>query len=146
IWLTTSPDLIHWGNSRILIKPMPYHWDELKIGPAAPPLKTARGWLIIYHGVFATMAGAVYRLGLALLDLQDPAKVISVCDRWLLQPTEPYEVTGYVPNVVFSCGAVPEPDGTLKIYWGGADQVMCMGTAKLEELVDFCLKYPRPPL
>ena len=83
----------------------------MKVGPGAPPILTDRGWLEIYHGVFQTMGGAVYRLGVALLDRDDPSRVIGVADDWILQPEDPWEVTGYVPNVVFSCGAVPEPDG-----------------------------------
>ncbi len=139
IWISYSPDLIHWGDSRMLIKPEPYHWDEMKVGPGAPPFKTDAGWLNIYHGVFQTMAGAVYRLGVALHDLADPAKILGVSDRWILQPEDPWEVSGYVPNVVFTCGAVPEDDGTVKIYWGGADTVMCVGTAVIDELVQLCL-------
>jgi len=145
IWISYSPDLIHWGDSKMLIKPMPYHWDEMKIGPGAVPFKTSEGWLHIYHGVFKTMAGAVYRLGVALHDLADPSKIIGVSDRWILQPEDPWEVSGYVPNVVFTCGAVPENDGTVKIYWGGADTVMCVGTARVDELVQLCLETPRPP-
>jgi len=146
IWISYSPDLVHWGDSKVIIKPVPYHWDEMKIGPGAPPFKTEKGWLSIYHGVFKTMAGAVYRLGAALHDLEDPAKVIGVSDEWILQPEEPCEVVGYVPNVVFSCGAVPEDDGTVKIYWGGADTVMCAGTAVIDDLVQLCLTKTRPPL
>jgi predicted GH43/DUF377 family glycosyl hydrolase len=146
IWISYSPDLVHWGDSKVIIKPVPYHWDEMKIGPGAPPFKTEKGWLSIYHGVFKTMAGAVYRLGAALHDLEDPAKVIGVFDEWILQPEEPCEVIGYVPNVVFSCGAVPEDDGTVKIYWGGADTVMCAGTAVIDDLVQLCLTKNRPPL
>jgi predicted GH43/DUF377 family glycosyl hydrolase len=146
IWISYSPDLVHWGDSKVIIKPVPYHWDEMKIGPGAPPFKTEKGWLSIYHGVFKTMAGAVYRLGAALHDLEDPAKVIGVSDEWILQPEDPCEVIGYVPNVVFSCGAVPEDDGTVKIYWGGADTVMCAGTAVIDDLVQLCLTKTRPPL
>ncbi len=146
IWISYSPDLVHWGDSKVIIKPIPYHWDEMKIGPGAPPFKTEKGWLSIYHGVFKTMAGAVYRLGAALHDLEDPAKVIGVSDEWILQPEDPWEVSGYVPNVVFSCGAVPEEDGTVKIYWGGADTVMCAGTAVIDDLVQLCLTKTRPPL
>ncbi len=145
IWISYSPDLIHWGDSKMLIKPEPYHWDEMKIGPGAVPFKTGRGWLNIYHGVFQTMAGAVYRLGVALHDLDDPSILIGVSDPWILQPEDPWEVSGYVPNVVFTCGAVPEDDGTVKIYWGGADTVMCAGTAVIAELVDLCLSNPRKP-
>jgi len=146
IWISYSPDLKYWGDSRLIIKPVQYHWDEIKIGPGAPPFKTDNGWLSIYHGVFPTMDGCVYRLGVALHDLKDPAKIIGVGDSWILQPEEVFEVTGYVHNVVFSCGAVPESDGTVKIYWGGADKVMCVGTAVIEELVELCLNNSRPAL
>ncbi|HAL64051.1 MAG TPA: glycosidase, partial [Bacteroidales bacterium] len=141
-----SPDLRYWGDSRLIMNPEPYHWDEMKIGPGAPPIKTDKGWLSIYHGVFPTMDGSVYRLGVALHDLDDPSKIIGVGDNWILQPEEPYEITGYVHNVVFSCGAVPEDDGTVKIYWGGADTVMCVGTARIDNLVDLCLTNSRKPL
>ena len=139
IWISYSHDLVHWGDSRVIMKPAPYHWDEMKIGPGAPPFKTDKGWLHIYHGVFKTMAGSVYRLGVALHDINDPAIIIGVSDRWILQPEAPWEVNGYVPNVVFTCGSVPEDDGTVKIYWGGADTVMCAGTAVIDDLVQLCL-------
>jgi predicted GH43/DUF377 family glycosyl hydrolase len=116
----------------------------MKIGPGAPPIKTERGWLSIYHGVFQTMGGAVYRLGVALHDLSNPAKIVGVSDSWILQPEDPWEVTGYVHNVVFTCGAVAEPDGTVKIYWGGADTVMCVGEANVADLVVLCLDHGRP--
>jgi predicted GH43/DUF377 family glycosyl hydrolase len=143
IWISYSPDLIFWGESQLIMKPVPYHWDEMKIGPGAPPIRTERGWLSIYHGVFKTMDGSVYRLGVALHDLEDPAQILGVADSWILQPEDPWEVTGYVHNVVFTCGAVPEPDGSVKIYWGGADTVMCVGEANLEDLVDLCLHHGR---
>jgi predicted GH43/DUF377 family glycosyl hydrolase len=143
IWISYSPDLCYWGESELLMKPEPYHWDEMKIGPGAPPFRTDEGWLSIYHGVFKTMDGAVYRLGVALHDLRDPARLIGVSDSWILQPEDPWETTGYVHNVVFTCGAVPEPDGTVKIYWGGADTVMCVGEADIADLVDLCLHHSR---
>jgi len=146
IWISYSPDLKYWGESKLIMKPLQYHWDEMKIGPGAPPIKTSRGWLSLYHGVFPTMDGSVYRLGVALHDLEDPSKIIAVGDEWILQPEEVYEITGYVHNVVFTCGAVPEEDGSVKIYWGGADKVMCMGTTNLEDLVDHCLNNPRKPM
>jgi len=144
IWISYSPDLRYWGDSRLVMKPVPYHWDETKIGPGAPPIRTEKGWLSIYHGVFPTMAGHVYRLGAALHKLDDPAEILGVGDRWILQPEDVWEVTGYVPNVVFTCGAVPEDDGTLKLYWGAADKVMCAGTAVIDELVELCLTDSRP--
>lgn len=143
IWISFSPDLIHWGKSKMIIKPLQYHWDEMKVGPGAPPVKTKKGWLNIYHGVFETMAGAVYRLGAALHDLDNPEVVTGIADSWILQPEDPWEVSGYVPNVVFTCGAIPEPDRSIKIYWGGADTVMCVGTAQIDELVDLCINHPR---
>ena len=146
IWISYSPDLIHWGNSKLIMKPETYHWDEMKIGPGATPIKTTKGWLNIYHGVFQTMAGAVYRLGVALHDLHDPSIILGIADQWILQPEDPWEITGYVPNVVFTCGAVPEEDGSLKIYWGAADSVMCVGTANISDLIDLCLENPRKTL
>ncbi|MFH1330002.1 MAG: glycoside hydrolase family 130 protein [Actinomycetota bacterium] len=143
IWLSFSPDLVHWGDSVIVIKPVPYHWDEMKVGAGATPIRTDRGWLNIFHGAFPTMDGAVYRLGVALHDLEDPTQVV-VGEDWILQPEDPWEVTGYVHNVVFTCGAVPEEDGTLKLYWGGADSVMCVGTALIDDLVEWCLSNSRP--
>ncbi len=146
VWISYSPDLIFWGESKLIMKPVPYHWDEMKIGPGAPPIKTDRGWLNIYHGVFPTMDGSVYRLGVALHDLKDPSVIIGVGDEWILQPEEIYEITGYVHNVVFTCGAVEEPDGTIKLYWGGADKVMCVGTAVIDDLINMCLQNSRPAL
>ena len=146
IWISYSPDLRYWGDSRVVMKPVSYHWDEMKIGPGAPPIKTPRGWLSIYHGVFPTMDGSIYRLGVALHDLKDPSNILGVSDQWILQPEDPWEITGYVHNVVFTCGAVPEDDGTVKIYWGGADTVMCVGTAIIKDLVDLCLNDSRDPI
>ncbi|MDA8097895.1 MAG: glycosidase [Desulforudis sp.] len=146
IWISYSPDLVYWGDAKVVMKPVQYHWDEMKIGPGATPIKTVRGWLHIYHGVFPTMDGSVYRLGAALHDLDDPSRILGVADEWILQPEDPWEITGYVHNVVFTCGAVPEDDGTLKLYWGGADTVMCVGTAKVDELVDLCLNCSRKAL
>jgi len=146
MWISYSKDLIHWGQSKIVMRSQFYRWDAMKLGPGIPPIKTEMGWLNIYHGVFETMAGAVYRLGIALHDLHDPSIIIGVGDRWILEPEDPWERVGYVPNVVFSCAAVPENDGTLKIYWGGADTVMCVGTANIRELVEYCMSERRNPL
>jgi predicted GH43/DUF377 family glycosyl hydrolase len=146
IWISYSPDLMHWGDSKIVMKPVQYHWDEMKIGPGATPIKTPAGWLHIYHGVFPTMDGSVYRLGVALHDLEDPSKTLGVADEWILQPEDRWEITGYVHNVVFTCGAVAEDDGTVKIYWGGADAVMCVGVARMDDLVALCLHRSRKPL
>jgi len=146
IWLSWSPDLVHWGESEPVINPVTYHWDQMKIGPGATPVKTSDGWLNLFHGVFPTMDGSVYRLGVALHDIADPVIVLGVADDWIVSPEDPWELTGYVHNVVFSCGAVAEDDGTLKIYWGAADTVMCLGTAKIADLVQLCRDKPRRAL
>lgn len=145
IWIAYSTDLVHWGEAELVMRPVTYHWDEMKIGPGAPPFRTEQGWLHIYHGVFPTMDGSVYRLGVALHDLENPSRIIGVSDEWILEPEDPWERVGYVHNVVFTCGAIPEDDGTVKIYWGGADTVMCAGTARIDDLVGLCLRSPRAP-
>src|SRR5207244_8962647 len=116
--------LFYWWQSQLIMRPEQYHWDEMKIGPGAPPIKTDQGWLSIYHGVFQTMDGSVYRLGVALHDLGDPAKVIGVGDSWILQPEDPWEITGYVHNVVFTCCAVQDSYGSVRYYCGVSDLVM----------------------
>lgn len=144
IWISYSPDLRFWGDSQLVMKPELYHWDEMKLGPGAPPIRTDHGWLSIYHGVFRTMDGSVYRLGVALHDLVDPSRILGVGDSWILQPQDPWEITGYVHNIVFTCGAIAEPDGSVKLYWGGADTVMCVGEASVSGLVALCLDHGRP--
>ncbi len=146
IWLSWSHDLVHWGESEPVINPMNYHWDQMKIGPGATPIRTSDGWLNLFHGVFPTMDGSVYRLGVALHDIASPATVLGVADDWIVSPEDSWELTGYVHNVVFSCGAIAEDDGTLKIYWGAADTVMCVGTARIAELVQLCRDKPRTAL
>ena len=146
IWISYSPDLVYWGHSRALINPVHYHWDELKMGPGAPPVLTPHGWLNIFHAAYPNINSTIYRLGVALHDKDDPSKMLGVADDWILEPEEIYETTGYVPNVVFTCAAIPEPDGSIKIYWGAADSVMCMGEAQISDLVDLCLKHPREAL
>jgi len=146
IWLSWSLDLVHWGDSEPVINPVTYHWDQMKIGPGATPIKTSAGWLNIFHGVFPTMDGSVYRLGVALHDIANPTVILGVADDWILSPEDSWELTGYVHNVVFTCGAVAEDDGTLKIYWGAADTVMCVGTANIADLVQLCRDKPRSAL
>ncbi|AWB09627.1 MAG TPA: glycosidase [Thermodesulfobium narugense] len=145
IWISYSKDLIHWGRSEILIKPKPYHWDELKIGPGAPPIKTKDGWLSIIHGVYMTMSGSVYRLGVVLHDLEDPGKILGLSDEWILEPEDHWERVGYVPNVVFCSAALKEGD-FIRLWWGAADSVVCTGIARVDELVEKCLKNKRKPL
>lgn len=137
MWLSFSPDLIHWGEHRVLMPTRDGWWDQDKVGLGPPPIETPEGWLIIYHGVRRTASGNLYRVGMALLDLEEPWKVIWRTPGWVLAPTEPYEQTGFVPGVVFPTGAILEEDGELKIYYGAADSCVALATARLEELLDF---------
>ena len=132
IWIAYSADLRKWFGARIIMSPQE-EWEYLKLGPAGPPIKTEAGWLLIYHAVDRRFH---YRLGIALLDLDNPKKVVKRC-RWpLLEPETDYEKEGVVPNVVFSCGAVVVGE-ELFLYYGGADTVVGVATAKLSEIVDF---------
>ena len=138
IWIASSPDLHYWGNCRVVAKPQNY-WENKKIGPAAPPIKTEAGWLIVYHGVFPHSNGVNYGAGVMLLDLKNPWKVIGRCPECILYVEEQYEMVGQVPNVVFPGAVIPEADGTVKIYYGAADYVQCLATARLDELISACI-------
>jgi predicted GH43/DUF377 family glycosyl hydrolase len=139
IWISFSPDLRHWGDARILVEARRgAWWDASKVGTATPPLETERGWLLLYHGVRTTAAGALYRLGAALLDLEDPTRVLLRSEEWIFGPSEPYERMGDVPDVVFPCGAVMAGDGqTLRVYYGAADTSICLATVGLKEMLDW---------
>lgn len=139
IWISFSPDLVYWGDHRPVMSPRPRKWDSAKIGAGAPPIKTPHGWLEIFHGVRTTASGALYRLGAVLLDLEQPWRVIGRASHAILSPVCAEDFHGNVSNVVFTCGVVPEEDGQLKVYYGAADQVMCLATAALEEIISICL-------
>ncbi len=139
IWMSYSPDLTFWGKSKPIMRTRLHSWDDAYVGPGSVPIKTKEGWLTIYHGVYNSCSGAIYRLGVALLDLKDPSKVIGRCRGYALGPQELYERVGDVPNVVFTSGSVLEEDGeTVTLFYGAADQVMCKATAKLSELLAAC--------
>ena len=139
IWISFSPDLIYWGDPRPVMTTRPRKWDSCKIGPGAPPIKTPHGWLEIFHGVRQTATGLLYRLGAALLDLEQPWRVIGRASEAILSPIAPEDFLGNVANVVFTCGAILEDDGELKVYYGAADQVMCLATAPVDEVIAHCL-------
>lgn len=139
MWMSFSPDLVYWGNSRpVYYKGKPF-LDGHKMGAGAVPIKTDKGWLEIYHTVSTTCNGFIYRLKAALLDLDEPWKIIGHSD-FILWPEYEYEMKGRVMNVVFTCNAIPEPDGTVKIYYGAADTNIGLATGKIDELVELCLK------
>lgn len=139
IWISRSPDLINWGKSTPTVCPRPGFWDAYRVGASAPPIRTDKGWLEIYHGVKMTSSGPVYRTGTVLYDLDDPAKVIARCKEPCLSPREDYERIGDVFNVVFACGAILEDNGEIKIYYGGADTCICVATAMFDDLIKFSL-------
>jgi predicted GH43/DUF377 family glycosyl hydrolase len=137
MWLSYSPDLKHWGDHQILLRARQGGWwDANKIGLSPQPLRTERGWLLMYHGVRVTAAGCLYRLGLALLDLQDPRKVLRRSSEWVFGPREPYERTGDVADVVFPCGWIVDGD-VMRLYYGAADTTIALATAQLSALLDW---------
>ena len=146
IWLSYSDDLIHWNGLDVLMRARSGGWwDSGKIGLSAPPLETEEGWLLLYHGVRQTAAGAIYRLGLALLDLENPAKVLHRSDEWIFGPAATYEQEGDVDNVVFSCGwVVDKKTGIVKMYYGGADTCIALATATVSDLLEYIRKCPEP--
>jgi len=146
IWVSVSEDLKFWGEHQILINARKGGWwDANKVGINTPPLETEEGWLVLYHGVRQTAAGAIYRLGLALLDLENPRKVLRRSDEWVFGPQEVYEREGDVHDVVFPCGWVlDEKTGDIKMYYGAADTCIAMATANLKDLLDYIKRCPEP--
>jgi predicted GH43/DUF377 family glycosyl hydrolase len=140
IYISSSPDLIHWGRTRLLLERNTRYWESAKIGPGAPPVKTDKGWLCIYHGCRESMNGFAYHAGAFLLDLENPARIIGKLRDCLMWPQEYYERVGNVNNVVFPTAALVhgEPD-ELKIYYGAADTCIGLATASVSELVEACL-------
>jgi predicted GH43/DUF377 family glycosyl hydrolase len=141
IWISYSPDLKHWADHQIVVRAR-YGgwWDANKIGLSPPPLLTDDGWLIVYHGVRVTVSGGIYRLGLALLDLEDPGTVLARGDEWVLAPEAPYERLGDVRDVVFPCGWIVEGDD-VRLYYGAADSTIAVATAKVSELLAWLHKH-----
>lgn len=135
IWISYSPDLLNWGDSEVVMTPRTGYWDDFRIGASVPPIETDEGWLEIYHGIKLTSAGAIYRIGTALLDIDNPSKVIKRSSTPILSPREDYERIGDVPNVCFACGAVVASDGGMKIYYGAADTSICVALCTLEQVL-----------
>lgn len=146
IWISRSPDLVYWGQSRLLLGVEDVPWANNKIGPTASPVKTDRGWLTLFHAVdrdetrgkngWETAWKKRYTAGLMLLDLKDPSKVLSVYQQPLLAPELPMETEeGFRQNVIFPCAMVPEEDGTVKIYYGASDTCVCLAEAKIDDLL-----------
>lgn len=150
VWCSDSPDLVYWGNTKLVLPCETLPFVNAKVGPAAPPVKTEKGWLTTFHAVRAVRAkkngwerkwGKEYFAGIMLLDLVDPSKVIGICDRPLLAPEAPYETKGgFRNNVIFPGGMILEDNGEVKIYYGAADAVECLATANVDDLIALCLQ------
>lgn len=139
IWISFSPDLIHWGQHRFLMTGHMY-WNFTKVGPT-PPIKTEKGWLVIIHGAAKNCSATRYSLGAMLLDLNDPTKIIGCMESYILTPEMDYEFMGWVPDVVFSCGAIPDYEKrTIRVYYGAADTCICLAEGSMDEIIDACLK------
>jgi len=137
IWISHSPDMIHWGEEKSIMQPRENSWEQDRIGAGPPPIKTKKGWLLIYHGVKHVKNQGIYSAGAALLNLKDPSKIIakSPKNKPLLKPTKKYEKEGFISNVVFPTGAVPTLDGkSLLIYSGGADKVVSVKKISFKDI------------
>jgi len=138
IWISFSPDLKHWGDHRIVLEARPGSWDCHRVGLGPQPIRTKDGWLIIYHGVRVTASGSIYRVGLALLDLNDPTKIIKRSDEWVFGPKKAYERIGDVTSVTFPTGVIyNEETKEVYMYYGAADSSVCLAFAKLDRLLDY---------
>jgi len=143
IWLSMSPDLKHWGDHRVLLRTRHAYWDGLRIGLACQPIELPQGWLLMYHGVRQTTAGAIYRIGLALLDLKSPWKVLRRSDEWVLGPKASYERVGDVSDVVFVTGAVVQKElNKLYLYYGAADDKIAVAMADMDKLQEYIMACP----
>jgi beta-1,4-mannooligosaccharide/beta-1,4-mannosyl-N-acetylglucosamine phosphorylase len=137
IYVSRSPDLIHWGKHRFVMGRRGC-WEGVKIGAGPVPIETTEGWLLFYHGVLQSCNGLVYSIGAALLDLENPARVIARCKNYLLSPQAPYECVGDVPNVTFPCAALADAEtGRIAVYYGCADTVTGLAFCRVDEVVSY---------
>jgi predicted GH43/DUF377 family glycosyl hydrolase len=139
MWISYSPDLRHWGSHKIILEARRGGWwDANKIGLCSPPIETAKGWLVLYHGVRQTASGSIYRLGLALFDLDRPDICLQRGDSWMFGPEAPYERGGDVNDVVFPCGQTIGTDGdTIFLYYGAGDSCMALATGSTRALLSW---------
>jgi predicted GH43/DUF377 family glycosyl hydrolase len=147
IWISYSSDLRRWGSQKLMMQArLGGWWDANKIGLSPPPIETPQGWLVIYHGVRHTSGGPLYRLGLALFDLQTPERCLKRGEEWIFGPEEPCERQGDVGNVVFPCGCTVAPDGdTLHLYYGAADTSIALATGSVRELLAWLEQHGKVP-
>jgi predicted GH43/DUF377 family glycosyl hydrolase len=139
IWISYSPDLRHWGSHKLMLEARRgAWWDANRIGMSPPPIETSRGWLMIYHGLRRTPSSSIYRLGLALFDLQQPEKCLMRGDSWMFAPQTDYERYGDVQDVVFPCGYTVASDGdTINLYYGAADSCIALAHGSIRSLLSW---------
>lgn len=144
IWMSFSPDLQNWGDHRLVLPARKgAWWDANRIGLSPPLILTSEGWLMLYHGVRHTPAGCIYRLGVALLDLECPERCIARGDSWVFGPEEHYETSGDVANVTFPCGTTVCDDGdTLHMYYGAADTSIALATGSIRQILKWLGEHP----
>jgi predicted GH43/DUF377 family glycosyl hydrolase len=137
VWISYSPDLRSWGGHRMMLRARRGSWwDANKVGLSPPLIETERGWLMLYHGVRQTAAGCLYRIGVALFDLDDPARLLLRGDEWIFGPEAAYERGGDVGYVTFPCGTTVGRDGdTLNVYYGAADTCIAMATGSIRQIL-----------
>jgi len=145
VWISYSPDLRSWGGHRMMLQARRGGWwDANKVGLSPPLIETPRGWLMLYHGVRSNAAGSLYRLGVALFDIENPAELLLRGDEWIFGPEETYETHGDVNNVTFPCGYTVGADGdTLNLYYGAADTCIAMATGSIREILDWLDRHGR---
>ena len=138
IFLSESPDLVYWGKHRHVMSKSEKWWESLKIGGGAAPIETSEGWLLFYHGVTGTCNGYVYSIGGAILDRDNPSKVLYRCSTFLITPEEWYEERGFVPNVCFPCATIHDAaTGRIAIYYGAADSYVALAFTTLDDIIDY---------
>lgn len=139
IWLSHSPDLIHWGDStQVLTTSALWNFAISGLGPSTVPVRIKEGWLILFHGIMNNCTTREYSVGAAILDADKPWIVRHLAKHPVLYSEAQYELRGLVDHVCFPCAKILEPDGSLKLYYGGADTVQCVATAKVEDVVHAC--------
>lgn len=144
IYISESPDMEYWGHHRHVMGRSGNWWENLKIGGGAAPIETDMGWLLFYHGVTNTCNGYVYSIGAAILDIDEPSKVLHRCDSYILTPEEWYEERGFVPNVCFPCAALCDADsGRIAIYYGCADSYVSVAFTTADEICSYIMSHDK---
>ena len=141
IYVSESPDLMHWGRHRFVMGSGGQWWQGTKIGAGPIPIETTEGWLLFYHAVITNCNGFVYSMGAALLDIDNPAKVLYRTNQYLLAPATDYETVGFVPNVFFPCATLCDaPTGRIALYYGAADTCTALCFCQVDEVLSFLKK------